>query len=203
MSLPTSKILKASKSIMAIADLKHNSPTTQQAQNVNIVVNPTYSDKKVAYPNIEKEQEGEQQENEQQNIDNPYSGLPNGADIVNTRDIESAMKKTEEISESIEEKENTIKALSLIIEIIQSNPLIVNKYVVAELETLAELIKLLTNSDSVEIDTDDIECSCSKINYRVVRRIYIKKGNEVYGISQCPIILRLFDNYKISLSLVI
>ena len=203
MSLPTSKILKASKSIMAIADLKHNSPTTQQAQNVNIVVNPTYSDKKVAYPNIEKEQEGEQQENKQQNIDNPYSGLPNGADIVNTRDIESAMKKTEEISESIEEKENTIKALSLIIEIIQSNPLIVNKYVVAELETLAELIKLMTNSDSVEIDTDDIECSCSKINYRVVRRIYIKKGNEVYGISQCPIILRLFDNYKISLSLVI
>ena len=203
MSLPTSKILKASKSIMAIADLKHNSPTTQQAQNVNIVVNPTYSDKKVAYPNIENEQEGEQQENKQQNIDNPYSGLPNGADIVNTRDIESAMKKTEEISESIEEKENTIKALSLIIEIIQSNPLIVNKYVVAELETLAELIKLMTNSDSVEIDTDDIECSCSKINYRVVRRIYIKKGNEVYGISQCPIILRLFDNYKISLSLVI
>lgn len=203
MSLPTSKILKASKSIMAIADLKHNSPTTQQAQNVNIVVNPTYSDKKVAYPNIEKEQEGEQQENKQQNIDNPYSGLPNGADIINTRDIESAMKKTEEISESIVEKENTIKALSLIIEIIQSNPLIVNKYVVAELETLAELIKLLTNSDSVEIDTDDIECSCSKINYRVVRRIYIKKGNEVYGISQCPIILRLFDNYKISLSLVI
>lgn len=203
MSLPTSKILKASKSIMAIADLKHNSPTTQQAQNVNIVVNPTYSDKKVAYPNIEKVQEGEQQENKQQNIDNPYSGLPNGADIINTRDIESAMKKTEEISESIEEKENTIKALSLIIEIIQSNPLIVNKYVVAELETLAELIKLMTNSDSVEIDTDDIECSCSKINYRVVRRIYIKKGNEVYGISQCPIILRLFDNYKISLSLVI
>lgn len=203
MSLPTSKILKASKSIMAIADLKHNSPTTQQAQNVNIVVNPTYSDKKVAYPNIEKEQEGEQQENKQQNIDNPYSGLPNGADIVNTRDIESAMKKTEEISESIEEKENTIKALSLIIEIIQSNPLIVNKYVVAELETLAELIKLMTNSDSVEIDTDDIECSCSKAKYRIVRRIYIKKGNEIYGVSQCPVILRLFDNYKISLNLVI
>lgn len=203
MSLPTSKILKASKSIMAIADLKHNSPTTQQAQNVNIVVNPTYSDKKVAYPNIEKEQEGEQQENKQQNIDNPYSGLPNVADIVNTRDIESAMKKKEEISESIEEKENTIKALSLIIEIIQSNPLIVNKYVVAELETLAELIKLMTNSDTVEIDTDDIECSCSKAKYRIVRRIYIKKGNEIYGISQCPIILRLFDNYKISLNLVI
>ena len=47
MSLPTSKILKSSKSIMAIADLKNNSPTTQQAQNVQIVVSPTYTDKKV------------------------------------------------------------------------------------------------------------------------------------------------------------
>ena len=205
MSLPTSKILKASKSIMAIADLKHNSPNTQQAQSVNIVVNPTYTDKKVAYPNIENQQEGEQQEqnHQQTTIDNPYSNLPNESNIVNTRDIETAMKKTEEISESIEEKENTIKALSLIIDIIQSNPLIINKYVVAELETLAELIKLMTNSDTVEIDTDDIECSCSKAKYRIVRRIYIKKGNEIYGVSQCPVILRLFDNYKISLNLVI
>ena len=39
MTIPTSKILKASKSIMAIADLKHNSPQQQQAQNVNVIVN--------------------------------------------------------------------------------------------------------------------------------------------------------------------
>ena len=214
MSLPTSKILKASKSIMAIAELKHNSPNTQQAQNVNITINPAYADKKVAYPSTETETQQQQatptqimaQHNtpqETQTSDNPYAGLPNESHIVNTRDIETAMKKTEEISESIEEKENTIKALSLIIEIIQNNPLIVNKYVVAEIDTLAELIRLLTNSESVEIDTNDIECSCSKANYRVIKRIYIKKDSDVYGISQCPILLRLFDNYKISLNLVI
>lgn len=206
MSLPTSKILKASKSIMAIADLKHNSPTTQQAQNVNITINPTYADKKVAYPSTETEAQQQQatptQETVQQD-NNPYAGLPNESQVVSTRDIETAMKKTEEISESIEEKENTIKALSLIIEIIQNNPLIVNKYVVAEIDTLAELIRLLTNSESVEIDTNDIECSCTKAKYRVIKRIYIKKDSDVYGISQCPILLRLFDNYKISLNLVI
>ena len=195
---------------MAIADLKYQSPNTQQSQSVNInmsvgpgnglAITPTYTDKKVAYPSVESEQEQPElaaTDTIQTATDNPYSGIPN------TRDIETAMKKTEEISENIEEKENTIKALSLIIEIIQSNPLIVNKYVVAELETLAELIRLMTNSDSVEIDTNDIECSCFKVNYRVIKRIYIKKGNEVYGISQCPILLRLFDNYKISLNLVI
>ena len=201
MSLPTSKILKSSKSIMAIADLKNNSPTTQQAQNVQIVVSPTYTDKKVVYPNAEKEHTGEALQ-EQQTAENPYSGLPNEQTIIN-RSIETAMKKTEEITETIEEKDNTIKALSLIIEIIQSNPLIVNKYVVAEMETLAELIRLITNSDKVEIDCDDIECSCSKTKYQVVKRIYINKGGEVYGITQCPVILRLFDNFKISLNLVV
>ena len=201
MSLPTSKILKSSKSIMAIADLKNNSPTTQQAQNVQIVVSPTYTDKKVVYPNADKEHTGEALQ-EQQTPDNPYSGLPNEQTIIN-RSIETAMKKTEEITETIEEKDNTIKALSLIIEIIQSNPLIVNKYVVAEMETLAELIRLITNSDKVEIDCDDIECSCSKTKYQVVKRIYINKRGEVYGITQCPVILRLFDNFKISLNLVI
>ena len=201
MSLPTSKILKSSKSIMAIADLKNNSPTTQQAQNVQIVVSPTYTDKKVVYPNAEKEHTGEALQ-EHQTPDNPYSGLPNEQTIIN-RSIETAMKKTGEITETIEEKDNTIKALSLIIEIIQSNPLIVNKYVVAEMETLAELIRLITNSDKVEIDCDDIECSCSKTKYQVVKRIFITKGGEVYGIAQCPVILRLFDNFKISLNLVI
>ena len=201
MTLPTSKILKASKSIMAIADLKHNSPQQQQAQNVNVIVNAA-PEKAVAYPKLEHD-ELKRPKDEEQKDNNPYSGLPPSPEIVNTRDIEEAMKKTEEISESIEEKDNTIKALSLIIEIIQSNPLIVNKYVVAELETLTELIRLITNSDSVEIDTDDIECTCSKPTYRIIRRIYIKKDEVIYGMSQCPVLLKLFDNYKISLNLVI
>ena len=120
-----------------------------------------------------------------------------------TRDIESAMAKTEELSCNIDEKENVIKALALIIDIIQHNPLIVNKYIIAELETLAELIKLMTNSEAVEIDVDDIDCSCSKTKYRMIKRIYIKKDGEIYSMAQCPVILRLFDNYKISTTLAI
>ena len=83
-----------------------------------------------------------------------------------------------------------------------SNPLIVNKFVIAELETLRELIRLLTSSDSVEIDCNDIECSCTKAQYRTIKRIYITKDNELYNIQQCPILLKLFDNYKISLMFV-
>ena len=195
MSLPSSKILKASKSIMAIADIKHTSPNITNAQSVNVIVNTPPPDKKVAYPKIEDDTPPQQQTE-----DNPYANLPNEPAPVNTRDIESAMRKTEEISESIEEKNNTIKALTLIIDIIQNNPLLVNKYVVAEIDTLSELIRLITNADEVEIDTDDIECSCTQPKYRIIRRIFIKKQGEIYGISQAPVIMRLFDNYKISLN---
>lgn len=186
MSIPSSKILKASKAIMAIADLKNNSPNSTHSQHVNVFVTTPVRDES---DKIEKSSDiiTEQQQE---------------AKVI-TRDIQAAMTKTEELSSSIDEKENIIKALSLIIDIIQNNPLIVNKFVVAELETLAELIKLLTNSDNVEIDTDDLDCSCTKAKYRIIKRIYIKKDGEVYGISQCPVILRLFDNYKISTSLTI
>lgn len=194
MSLPVSKILKASKSIMAIADLNHNSPTQHNSQNVNVVITTPPPDKPVSYPDNNNEIVNNEQNNT--SIDNPYSNLPS------TRDIESAMKKTEEITDTIDDKENTIKALTLIIEILQSNPLIVNKFVVAELETLRELIRLLTSSDSVEIDCNDIECSCTKAQYRTIKRIYITKDNELYNIQQCPILLKLFDNYKISLMFV-
>ena len=200
MSLPVSKILKASKSIMAIADLNHNSPSTHNSQNVNVVITTPTPDKAVSYPDADEKQTSiNVANNDDNNVSNmnPYSNLPS------TRDIESAMKKTEEISDSIDDKENTIKALSLIIDILQSNPLIVNKFVIAELETLRELIRLLTSSDNVEIDCNDIECSCSKINYRTIKRIYITKDNELYNVQQCPVLLKLFDNYKISLMFVI
>lgn len=195
MSIPTSKILKASKAIMAIADLKNNSPITSQSQNVNVFVStpqPTEPETAVSY----KPQESAAAD------ENPYNDLPQTQKMI-TRDIETAMTKTEELSSNIDEKENVIKALSLIIEIIQNNPLIVNKYVVAEADTLAELIKLMVNAESVEIDVEDIDCSCSKAKYSIIKRIYIKKDGDVYSIAQCPVILRLFDNYKISTTLTI
>ena len=107
------------------------------------------------------------------------------------------------MTESIEDKDNVIKALTLIIEILQNNPLIVNKFVVAEKDVLQELILLIVSADSVDVECGDIECSCTTAKYRNVKRIYIKKDETIYSVEQCPVILRLFDNYKISLLLVI
>lgn len=205
MSLPVSKILKASKSIMAIADLNHNSPSQVASQNVNVVINnpsdiKTKPDNKVCYPDNKNNetqetfQEAFQEASiKQPSVENPYNDLPR------ERDIDSAMEKTSAITDSIEDKNNAIKALSLIIEILQNNPLIINKFVVAEREVLEELIRLLVNADEVDIECGDIECSCTKPTYLVVKRIFIEKDSLVYTIDQCPVILKLFDYYKISI----
>jgi hypothetical protein len=48
----------------------------------------------------------------------------------------------EEYQNILCQKDNEVKALNLIIEIIKSNPLIINKLIIAHYETLLELIKL-------------------------------------------------------------
>lgn len=217
MSAPPSKLLKASKSIMAIADLKHNCPDTKQAQNVNIVVNPTYMEKKVSYPPTEHAEakaaapaaakESVQTASvETQPIQVPPQDKNPYEEVAAQRGVESAMDKTNETCKDIiSEKENVIRALSLIIEIIQHNPLIVNKYIVAEEESLKELIRLLTNTVRVEIDLEDVDCSCTgSKKYRIIKRIWMvdQEGNQ-YSLPQLPVIMRLFDNYRISLNLVI
>ena len=121
---------------MAIADLKNNSPNAAQSQNVNVFVNtpqPTEPDQTVNY----------------QTQENPYSEITQPPKCI-TRDIETAITKTEELSSNIDEKENVIKALSLIIDVIQNNPLVVNKYVVAETETLADIEEVYDDGTPVK-----------------------------------------------------
>lgn len=212
MVIPTSKILRASKVITGIqANVRCNSPSQGQSQRVFVTVNNNpaeanrqpQQDTKVVYPKNEK------------GSVNPYSD--------EKRDIKSAMQTTQDTfnaeksnislyndqsnldkDETIEEQTNVIKALSLIIEIIQNNPLIVNKYIVATEEDLKQLIGLLVGmKDGVSIDLEDIECGCSTPKFRVIKRIWMidAEGNQ-YSISQYPVIMKLFDTYRISLNLV-
>ena len=108
----------------------------------------------------------------------------------------------EDISKVISEKDNIIKAFSLIIDLYKNNPLIINKYLIAESETLKELITLLTSADSVDIQLADIECSCCSAKYQTVKRIYITVNDEIYSIEVCPAVLQILENYSISIAFV-
>lgn len=191
MTLPTSKILKASKSLVAAANIKNQSPSTEQGQqqNVNIVVNSStpdlranqaQSDIPAVYPDNE----------------NPYKNIA-------LRDLADAEQTTEDIKSLISEKDNIIKALSIIVDMYRSNPLMINKYVIPEIETLKELIKLLTNASEVNIELSDIECSCLSSKYSTVKRIYLNVENQVYSLDLCPAVLQFLDQYKISVIMVV
>ena len=200
MTLPTSKILKASKSLVAAANIKNQSPSTEQGQqqNVNIVVNSSTPDLRAnqvqdipaVYPDVMSSQEG--------NIcnENPYKN-------ISLRDLADAEQTTEDIKSLISEKDNIIKALSIIVDMYRSNPLMINKYVIPEIETLKELIKLLTNASEVNIELSDIECSCLSYKYQTVKRIYLNVENQVYSLDLCPAVLQFLDQYKISVIMVV
>ena len=206
MSIPTSKILKANKSLVATANLKHMSPDfdNKQQQSVSLVINNNSSpdlSKAVAYPDVDAVQKTNDEATQTQvshfslDSDNPYKNLP-------TRDLASAETNTKDLESLISEKDNVIKAQSIIIDMMMNNPLIINKYIIATQETLAELIKLLTGAEIVEIELADIECSCTTPKYAVIKKIFLTVKGEIYSIELCPAVIRLFETYKISLALV-
>jgi hypothetical protein len=99
-----------------------------------------------------------------------------------------------------------MKALNLIIEIIKSNPLIINKLIIANSDTLLELIRLLTHADDVEITEKDIDvgclCSCDGSLFHV-DKIFVKKQNTVYNLKYTfPNVIQLLESHKISLKIV-
>ena len=74
-------------------------------------------------------------------------------------------------------RENAV--LKLIIDIQHSNPLVVNKYIIADDATLIKLVSLLCNATEVHIDADDIQCGCTTKNtYRKVHAIFVVVNGE-------------------------
>ena len=74
-------------------------------------------------------------------------------------------------------RENAV--LKLIIDIQHSNPLIVNKYIIADDATLIKLVSLLCNATEVHIDADDVSCGCTTKNtYRKVHAIFVVVNGE-------------------------
>lgn len=212
MSIPTSKILKANKSLVATANLKHMSPDfdNKQQQSVSLVINnnstPDLS-KAVAYPDIDAVQETSGSKGETTKTETHVSKFPdiestNPYKSLQTRDLASVDTDVKELESIISEKDNVIKAQAIIIDMFQNNPLIINKYIIASIETLSELIKLLTGAETVEIEFADLECTCKEPKYAIIKKIFLTVKGEIYSIELCPSVMRLFENYKISLSFV-
>ena len=106
------------------------------------------------------------------------NGVPNGEFVsVNPATINISEFQSDDPEKSKLLRENAV--LKLIIDIQHSNPLIVNKYIIADDATLIKLVSLLCNATEVHIDADDIECGCTTKNtYRKVHAIFVVVNGE-------------------------
>ena len=206
MSVPKSKILtrgvNATKGVVALADVKVQSPS--QSQIINLTV---HSDKKG--DEVISTTDGGNEETQTGgdvkpvypstfDADNPYSNLKTAKlDQDGTYTPES---RIEELQAQIQDQSKIVEALSLIIELLESNPLIVNRYVIAKMDLLQELIMLLTGGENVEILVTDIECGCSASKaVNPIERIYVTKGGEILQLKyNFPDALRMLETHRIS-----
>ena len=200
MSLPKSRILSTSKGFTASAELHSNSPEQNTVVNVN--VNQPISDKQPQPP--------DEPEPAPSNEFNPYANVEGGEVAypppIQERSVETAKETTNELQALIRSKDNIINAFALMLDILEHNPLIINKYVVADLDSLTLLISYLTEADRVDIQESlDIDCSCSgHPKYVPIDKIYITKGNDTQNFKyQYPNANKILDDHHISVKFVV
>ncbi|MGI6156734.1 MAG: hypothetical protein ACOYEB_12560 [Enterococcus lemanii] len=222
MTVPKSKVLSVSKGILALADLKHNSPEVSQHVVVNVRSNDTKAEREPKTRNAVI------------NGECTASGEPYGSDVVIVQPSPSspspqmdvkydppnpyaaASRPTGEPCEPysaithlqalVSEKESIAKALSIMLELVENNPLIINKLIIAPSATLAELIKLLASADDVKISymlDQDVGCSCGSVKYVPIDKIYVVKHGDTQVLKYAyPDVIQILDQHRISYKLV-
>ena len=104
---------------------------------------------------------------------------------------------------TIKELTSQNEALKIIITMYKENPIYVNSLLLVDDEKLEALIKLLTNSDEVSIDAEDLGSGCSTKKYRKVNAIYIiKDGNTKNLKYDFPDITKLLKELGINIKVV-
>ena len=220
MSVPKSKVISVSKGFMALADLKNQSPSNTNSQSVIVNVAPAEKTREIGKPYVDEDgivivptkeatpstfNNQQTQEANETKVqygpppENPYSTtreLSNFNDIKNDYEgLKALLKQQESIS----------RALSIMLNLIEHNPLIINKIIVAPRDVLAELIKLLTSADEVSFKEADPEIGCSfaSVKYNVLEKIYVIKNNETFNLKYSfPDVIKIMDEHRISLKLV-
>ena len=195
MSLPKSKMLSASKSIMAIATVKRDIQKQNQKQVVNVNVNPPPPTPQVnvVYPKPYEIDEG---------ITVVPASTTNDTtqpETQQTRDI----KQIEELEALLNNSESVAKALIMIIDIMKSNPLIINKLIVSYEQPFKNLVQTLTSADDIDIQfVEDVGCFASK-KYKIIDDVYVIKAGETQSLKYgYPEVIRLFDRFNISTKMI-
>ena len=218
MTIPRNKIFKNTKGFQAQATVGFNSPTQTNTQSVNVILQQPMTHDKTFDPVLNKSNYEERSIDLDRNngVDIDVKPLNDNCDVelrpkadaelrpkadVQTRSIETAKDNLAELQTIIKNKDNLIEALSLILDIYENNPLIVNKVILSKEDELTRLLFLLTGADSIELVKLEPEMGCCKVaeKFIYINKILIKKGENTYNFKYSyPNVVNLLDNRKIS-----
>jgi len=199
MSVPKSPVLTCTRGFLAQADVKLQSPASNQTQNVNVLV----------YPDTSKKEESTET--------NPYTTIHESPSVDNlahynrdepikTRSIDTANNTLTSLEGLNSDKDQMITALNMLLDIYENNPLIVNKYVIADDIVLGNLIQALTGADEVTLYKEDYEPKCfdKKLSFSVVSKIIVKKGDDIMNFKyQYPAVVEFLEQHHISRKFVV
>ena len=208
MTIPRNRAFKCSHGFQAQADVPINSPTQTNNQNVNVIVNNLTKDKEFHIITDEANKEHKELEVQERDADFKLDeGLNDELEpTFKERSIETAKEGLDEMQKLLKDKDNLIEALSLILDIYENNPLIVNKLIIAEEEVLTRLLFLLTGADEIQLIKVDDEtgCMCKIDKYQHVKKIMIKKNGNLYNFKYSfPNVVQLLDNRRINYKIVV
>lgn len=194
------------KGFQAQANVPINSPTQNNNQNVNVFVadSSLTKDKAFSILNTKDYEHKELPAVEERDVDIKPSDEPLDDKLDNTlreRSIDTAKEGLEEFRTIIQDQNHLIEALSLILDIYERNPLIVNKCIIAEEAELSRLIFLLTGAEQIEMVKTEPEMRCcapvDKFTY--INKIMVKKNGNTYNFKYSfPNVVQLLENRHIS-----
>ena len=210
MSVPKSKVLSVSKGLIGLNEMKTGCPTNHQNVVVNVHNDLNSTPKSLRKAVVDGEELSDVIVVEPSNINNDVkqeAKIKCESSNVKTREIanEEDMKADyEQLLKVVKTKDAITQALSIMLNLVEHNPLIVNKYIISPKDILINLIQLLTEADKVDIimAVEDVDCGCtssSKNNYSVIDKIYVSKDGNTsilkYGFAEA---LQILETHRIS-----
>ena len=216
MTIPKSKILSVSRGVLGLADVKNGCPKNTQSVVVNVnakVENPPGVRNAVVngeeMPDI-KIVEPTGVHYDPPNI-NPYANLATTQETVQEDGKVKARSITpdetiEQLQALLKTKDSICQALSIILNLVENNPLIVNKYIIAPKDMLCHLIRLLSEADAVDIQTSigELGCCGASYKYSVIDKIFVTKQGTTQILKYAYAdVIKVLDEHRISTKFVI
>lgn len=210
MSVPKSKVLSVSKGLIGLNEMRTGCPTNHQNVVVNVHNDLNSTPKSVRKAVVDGEELSDVVIVEPSNINNDVKQEAkikcesSNVSQMKTREIANEIdikEDYEQLLKVVKTKDAITQALSIMLNLIEHNPLIVNKYIISPKEILINLIQLLTEADKVEIIMNvDVDCGCSSNNkYSIIDKIYVSKDGSTsilkYGFAEC---LQVLETHRIS-----